>query len=72
MMGFGLMSLGLLLPILLVVGIAYALFNRPTQFNGPATPPENRQSALDVLKERYARGEISQEEYQEIRRNLVS
>lgn len=30
----------------------------------------NRQTPLDVLKERYARGEISREVYEETRRDL--
>ena len=74
MMGFGLMGLGLLLPFLLIVGIiAYLVGWRPTQQSNTSfvSPKENRGTALDVLKERYARGEIGQEEYQEIRRDLV-
>ena len=70
MMGFGLMGLGLLLPLLFIVAIvAYVAGWRPTQVtNGSIAPPERQRSALDVLNERYARGEIGQEEYQEMRR----
>jgi putative membrane protein len=68
MMGFGLMGLGLVLPLLLIAAvIAIILGWRPTP---PAAPHENHRSALDVLKERYARGEIGQEEFQEMRRTL--
>ena len=63
MMGFG-----LILPVLLIAGIAYALGWRP-QFN-QQQPRENRRTPLEILKARYAGGEISQVEYEEMRRDL--
>jgi putative membrane protein len=35
----------------------------------PSAPPGGR--ALDILKERYARGEITKEQYDEMRRDLM-
>jgi putative membrane protein len=63
MMGFG-----LIFTLAVVGGIAYALGWRP-QFNqrGPANSSE---TPLEVLKARYARGEISREEYEKIRQDL--
>jgi putative membrane protein len=63
MMGFGLISV-----LVIVGGIAYALGWRP-QFNqrGPA---QTKQTPLELLKERYARGEISRDEYDQMRRDL--
>lgn len=64
MMGFGLIF------TLLIVGlVAYALGWRP-QFADQGAPRENQPTPLDILKVRYARGEISQEEYQQLRRDL--
>lgn len=63
MMGFG-----LILPVLLIAGIAYALGWRP-QFD-QQQPRENRRTPLEILKARYAGGEISQVEYEEMRREL--
>lgn len=64
MMGFGLIF------TLLIIGlVAYALGWRP-QFTNQVAPRENQQAPLDILKIRYARGEISQEEYQQLRRDL--
>ncbi|HEX6305846.1 MAG TPA: SHOCT domain-containing protein [Anaerolineales bacterium] len=63
MMGFG-----LILPLLLIAVIAYALGWRP-QFN-QQQPSENRRTPLEILKARYAGGEISQVEYEEMRRDL--
>ena len=34
--------------------------------------PDPRNSAVDILRERYARGEISREEYETRRRDLVA
>ena len=63
MMGFG-----LIIPLLLIGGIAYALGWRP-QFNQSGPAPTS-QTPLDLLKARYARGEISREEYDQMRRGL--
>ncbi len=63
MMGFG-----LILPLILIGVVAYALGWRP-QFNqiGPA---QTSQTLLEILKARYARDEISREEYEQMRRDL--
>jgi len=64
MMGFGLIF------ILLIVGlVAYALGWRP-QFTNQEPLHESQQTALEILKTRYARGEISQDDYQQMRRDL--
>jgi putative membrane protein len=63
MMGFG-----LIIPLLLIGGIAYALGWRP-QFN-ETRPSQTRQTPLELLKSRYARGELSSEQYDQMRRDL--
>ncbi len=63
MMGFG------LIPIALLIGaVAYAMGWRPQFTQMPPTPP--KQTPLDTLKARYARGEIGREEFEQIRREL--
>ena len=49
-----------------LVIVAIIAFVRHTN-NGTSSPPE---SALDILKKRYARGEIDEEEYQRRRQTL--
>ena len=65
MMGFG-----LIVPLLLIGAIAYALGWRPP-FNqiGPA---QTKQTPVELLKARYARGEINREQYEQMRRDLES
>ncbi len=64
MMGFV-----LIIPLLLIGIIIYALGWRP-QSNQQQTR-EGQQSPLDVMKARYARGEISKHEYEEMRHDLI-
>ncbi len=64
MMGFG-----LIIPLLIVGLVAYALGWRP-QFTNQGAPRETQQTPLEILKVRYARGEISQEEYQQLHQDL--
>jgi putative membrane protein len=63
------MGLLWLVPLILIgLLVAYALGWRPG--NGQQPPRREEPSPLDTLKTRYARGEISREEYQEMRRDL--
>ncbi len=69
------MLFGLLFPILLIAALAYAFGWRPGQSvtnssSGNLGSFGNRQTPLDVLKERYARGEIGREEYEVMRQDL--
>lgn len=63
MMGFG-----LIIPLLLIGAVAYALGWRP-QLN-QTQPPSAGQTPLEILKARYAQGEIDHEEYEQMRRDL--
>jgi uncharacterized membrane protein len=64
MMGFELIFV-----VLIVGAIAYAAGWRP-QFNQPG-PTQTSQTALEILQGRYARGEITGEEYDQMRRGLA-
>lgn len=63
MMGFELILL-----LVIVGGIAYALGWRP-QVNQSGSA-QTKQTPLELLKERYARGEISREQYDQMRLDL--
>jgi uncharacterized membrane protein len=64
------MGLGLIISLLLIGVIVYAL-GCQLQGNQPSSRPAE-QTPLEILKARFARGKISQAEYEEIRRNLES
>jgi putative membrane protein len=62
---------GALIFVGLLVAVAYALGWRPNDLRlGSQEPREESKSPLDILKERYARGEINKEEYKEKREHL--
>jgi putative membrane protein len=63
------MMMGLDLILLVIVGaVAYALGLRP-KFNQTG-PDQTSQTPAEILKARYAGGEITREEYDQIRRDL--
>ncbi len=82
MMGFGGfgMMLGMVIFWVLIVGLALWLLGRlfPGARGQPATgkvrppgmPVNVSARALQIIQERYARGELSRAEYQEIRKDL--
>ncbi len=63
MMGFG-----LIVPLFLIGAVAYALGWRPP-FN-QTWPAHTSQTPVEILKARYAGGEITREEYEQLRRDL--
>jgi len=70
--GWGMMlggGLVMLLFWLAVIGGLVWLVTSNAQ-RGPASAGRQEESALDVLKRRYARGEISKQEYEDMRRDL--
>lgn len=74
MMFGGGMLLGWLLPLILLVLAGMWLFNNSASNRRDGTNLFNNQRTEktpdEILKERYARGEISHEEYEEMRQTL--
>ncbi len=66
------MGFGLIFTVLIIGAIVYALGWRPQGQNNLFTSSGSAQSALDITKERYARGELSKEEFEQIRHDLIS
>ena len=66
MMGFGLIWV-----ILIVAVVAYLMGWRPQnlEFAGPREQ-RSEKAPLEILKERYARGDISKEEFERMRADL--
>jgi putative membrane protein len=68
MMGYGTMGLGWLFWILIIAAIAW-LVTYVARRKGPGTS-DHEGEAVKILKQRFARGEIGQEEFQEKRKIL--
>jgi putative membrane protein len=62
------MGSGLVLLLVIVGAIAYGLGWRP-QLNQTG-PAQSGETPLEILNARYARGEMSREEYEQMRRDL--
>lgn len=78
MMLFGFIFLvlgGLVLLVLIIAAVAYFSGWRPDflkQQSGDVRSSKTEDSALEILEQRYARGEIDEEEYLKMKRNLKS
>lgn len=69
-MGFGMISV-VLFWVLVILGIVI-LVKWIAGGSSSASPPPPAKTALDILKERYARGEIDKQEFEEKKRDLSS
>jgi putative membrane protein len=67
--GGGGMIFWLVVIVLIVAAVAW--FVRPTAHSDGAPRGEPRSRGLDVLEERYARGEINRDEYLQKRRDIL-
>ncbi|MCL4507717.1 MAG: SHOCT domain-containing protein [Chloroflexi bacterium] len=77
MMGFGMGGIVMVVVTIALIGLGVllvaALFPRITGSNTTSnTSPrvEAPQSAVDILKQRYARGEISKEQFEQMKRDV--
>lgn len=68
MMGPGMFLMGLFWLVLLVVMVLLAVWLYRNLSQGSVS---SRETPLDTLKRRYARGEINQDEYDRIRRDIA-
>lgn len=67
-MGYGGMFFGLLFWVL-IIALAYLLIKWLVDQN--KTHREEQMSALEIAKIRYAKGEINEEEFEEIKKRIV-
>jgi len=67
-MGIG-MGWGWIIGLILLVLVIWLVVRATSQTSSSATQPE--ETALDVLKKRYARGEISKEEFEDKKKDLM-
>jgi putative membrane protein len=72
--GFGLGWMYLIGPIFMILfwaAIILLIIWLYKQIRGPQAGPVQSESALEVLKKRYARGEIDKKEFEEKKKDLV-
>lgn len=65
-MGFGWIFM-ILFWVLVILGVVYLI----KMIAGGAGKEEKRDTALDILKQRYAKGEITKEEFEEKKKDLL-
>ncbi len=74
MMGFGMMGgfglIGLLFNLLILVGVVALVVWAVKRFSDGTSNASGHESARDIAQARYARGEITREQYQQMLNDL--
>ena len=68
-LGYGFMGLGLIFWILIIVGVVMLIKWLVDQ--GKTTGGEQQMAAIEVLKTRYAKGEITADEFEDMKKRLM-
>ncbi len=71
MFGFGILFM-LIIPILIIGGAVWLVVTLVRGGQGPSLITAHRETPLDILKARYARGEVTKEQFEEMKRDLVA
>jgi putative membrane protein len=71
MMGSGWWIFGWVFMILFWAAVALLVIWLYKQIRGPEVKPATMETPLEILKKRYARGEITAEEFREMKRELI-
>ena len=71
-MGWIGMILGFIFFIAIIIGIILFIIWLVKRTTHSTAEPKTGSKALEVLKERYARGEITKEQYEEIKKGIQS
>ena len=68
--GWGWIGLGLVHMVLFWVLVILALIGL-VKWLAPGAPPLSEQRAIDILKARYAKGELTREQFEQLKRELA-
>ncbi len=68
-------GIGMILWLVVIVAVVYFLVQNLNRTAPPSTgsrPPARQEDPLEILKARYARGEITREEFEQMKRDLLT
>ena len=68
--GWGFGWIGMIFSLVLLVGIVMLIVWAANRFSSGSRPSNGNQSAREILQARYARGEITREQYQQMLNDL--
>lgn len=66
------MIFGFIFFILIVIGIIFLIVWLVKRSNHPGAENRAESKALEILKERYAKGELTKEQYESMKKELIS